>query len=134
VVHVLRVSRLTRFYVFVISMAHVPASQKTTCRWVSYLNYSAIACCHSPLLGSNVVSDINRLTSIHEVLASEHRLNQRPQNAALQSAAMIKQRTETLKKLANKSRTLDIVLGLWVFPADGGAAKKVCNIVNYCPF
>jgi hypothetical protein len=57
--------------------------------------------------------------------ASKHRLNQRPQNPALQSAAKVKEKVSILKK-QNKAEGIDISVQLWIYPeSKSGAAKKV---------
>lgn len=57
--------------------------------------------------------------------ASKHRLNQHPQNSALQSAAKVKEKLSILKK-QNKSGGVDVSVQLWIYPEiKSGTAKKV---------
>ena len=60
-----------------------------------------------------------------EGTTSQHRLNQRPQNAQLQSATQVKEKISQLKKQI-KTEGVDVNVQLWIYPENrGGAAKKV---------
>lgn len=67
-----------------------------------------------------------------EGTTSQHRLNQRPQNAQLQSATQVKEKISQLKKQI-KTDGIDVNMQLWIYPENkGAAAKKVwqdCDIV-----
>ena len=70
---------------------------------------------------------ITERSLVHEDSASQHRLNQpQKQNAALQSATQVKERISALKK-QTKSDTLTADMSLYIYPANGAAAKKVCH-------
>lgn len=66
--------------------------------------------------------------------ASEHRLNQPPhrQSPALQAATATKEKLVALKK-QNKADTITVEMSLFIFPANGTKAKKVCSKISlYC--
>jgi hypothetical protein len=81
---------------------------------------------------NNFFSDYSRITKFltdrvnaFDGEALKHRLNQRPQNSALQSAAKVKEKLSILKK-QNKSEGIDVSVQLWMYPeSKNGAAKKV---------
>jgi hypothetical protein len=60
-----------------------------------------------------------------EGTTSQYRLNQRPQNAQLQSAMQVKEKISQLKKQI-KTEGIDVNVQLWIYPENkGGAVKKV---------
>jgi hypothetical protein len=62
--------------------------------------------------------------------ASKHRLNQCPQNPALQSATKVKEKLSLLKS-QNKDDGIDLSVNLWVYPVKTGAAPKKAHLQSF---
>lgn len=75
-----------------------------------------------------------------EATASEHRLNQRPQNSSLKSAESVKEKLANLKKQA-KTERIDIAVQLWIYLEGKSTPRKVYSLQflivvlcsNICP-
>lgn len=78
---------------------------------------------------SSITKFLTDRVNAFEVTTSQHRLNQRPQNAQLQSATQVKEKVSQLKKQI-KSEGIDVNVQLWIYPENkAGAAKKVWAVL-----
>jgi hypothetical protein len=82
------------------------------------------------------VHQIQTNASAHRKKATEHRINQvekRPQNSNLLSAQEVNERSAKARK--NKiTGLISIELALWMYPAQGGVAKKVASFDSFQNF